>query len=86
MSPVSTITLITENSFWQNAEGKKQKAREVSNELRVYSSFIPQRLINSSDSETWKGSGKEVMLKQTVCRWSFKSHPFLFFCKHPLAV
>lgn len=63
---------------------KKQKAREVSNELRVYSSFIPQRLINSSDSETWKGSGKEVMLKQTVCRWSFK--PFLFFCKHPLAV
>lgn len=86
MSPVSTITLITENSFWQNAEGKKQKAREVSNELRVYSSFIPQRLINSSDSETWKGSGKEVMLKQTVCRWSFKSHPFLFFCKDPLAV
>lgn len=64
---------------------KKQKAREVSNELRVYSSFIPQRLINSSDSEIWKGSGKEVMLKQTVCRWSFKSHPFLFFCKHPLA-
>lgn len=25
MSPVSTITLITENSFWQNAEGKNKK-------------------------------------------------------------
>lgn len=55
MSPVSTITLITENSFWQNAEGKKQKAREVSNELRIYSSFIPQRLINSSDFWNLKG-------------------------------
>lgn len=25
MSPVSTITLITENSFWQNADGKNKK-------------------------------------------------------------
>lgn len=35
---------------------KKQKAREVSNELRVYSSFIPQRLINKL--RRWNLKGK----------------------------
>lgn len=88
MSPVSTITLITENSFWQNA-GKKQKAREVSNAftcVQLFYSLTPDQQLR-----LWnlKGKCEGGYVKADCLQMELQVASVFFcccFCKHPLGV